>query len=177
MNFRRNVPIPLPVPAPLDAKVIPERASGPVDPVLAAVVIALIGFGVVMVYTASAVQATVQFRDPQFRSEPGLGYRNFLEFPIELTRHKQHRILELAHPARQRPFVEVADHERGARRDAGHQQHAAQDDPSNRQPRSPGAFARRIDWPGDGRICSVPSEQSLKNRHEGSPRMYRDRLG
>jgi cell division protein FtsW len=39
---------------------------GPVDPVLAAVVIALIGFGVVMVYSASAVEATVQLKDPQF---------------------------------------------------------------------------------------------------------------
>jgi cell division protein FtsW len=43
----------------------PERML-PVDPVLAAVTVALIGFGVVMVYSASAVQATVQYRDPQF---------------------------------------------------------------------------------------------------------------
>ena len=35
-------------------------------PVLAAVVVALVGFGVVMVYSASAVQATVQYNDPQF---------------------------------------------------------------------------------------------------------------
>ena len=42
------------------------RASGPIDPVLAAVVVALIGFGVVMVYSARAVQATVQYHDPQF---------------------------------------------------------------------------------------------------------------
>ena len=33
---------------------------------LAAVVVALVGFGVVMVYSASAVQATVQYHDPQF---------------------------------------------------------------------------------------------------------------
>jgi cell division protein FtsW len=34
--------------------------------VLAAVVIALIGFGVVMVYSASAIEATIQLKDPQF---------------------------------------------------------------------------------------------------------------
>jgi cell division protein FtsW len=37
-----------------------------VDPVLAAVTIALIGFGVVMVYSASAVEATVNHKDPQY---------------------------------------------------------------------------------------------------------------
>jgi cell division protein FtsW len=51
--------------APLDAR--PSVfGRGPVDPVLAATVIALVGFGVVMVYTASAVEATLQYRDPQF---------------------------------------------------------------------------------------------------------------
>jgi len=40
--------------------------TGPVDPVLAAVVIALIGLGVVMVYSASVIEATVVFRDPQY---------------------------------------------------------------------------------------------------------------
>lgn len=40
--------------------------SGPVDSVLAAVVIALIGFGVVMVYSASAIEATVRYKDAQF---------------------------------------------------------------------------------------------------------------
>ena len=44
----------------------PRARRGPVDPVLAAVVVALVGFGVVMVYSASAVQATVQYHDPQF---------------------------------------------------------------------------------------------------------------
>ena len=38
---------------------------GPVDIVLAAPAIALLGFGVVMVYSASVVEATVVFRDPQ----------------------------------------------------------------------------------------------------------------
>ncbi|HEY6462719.1 MAG TPA: putative lipid II flippase FtsW [Polyangiaceae bacterium] len=52
--------------APLDARPVVASASGPVDSVLAATVIALVGFGVVMVYSASAVQATVQYHDPQF---------------------------------------------------------------------------------------------------------------
>jgi cell division protein FtsW len=43
-----------------------KLAEGPIDPVLAAVVIALIGFGVVMVYSASAIEAAVQLKDPQF---------------------------------------------------------------------------------------------------------------
>jgi cell division protein FtsW len=44
----------------------PMRRSGPVDVVLAAVIVALIGFGVVMVYSASVIEATVVFRDPQY---------------------------------------------------------------------------------------------------------------
>jgi cell division protein FtsW len=43
-----------------------KLAQGPIDPVLAAVVIALIGFGVVMVYSASAIEAAVQLKDPQY---------------------------------------------------------------------------------------------------------------
>jgi cell division protein FtsW len=62
-NVRRTVTLQLA--APLEAR--PETSGGgPVDPVLAATVVALIGFGVVMVYSASAVQATVQYHDPQF---------------------------------------------------------------------------------------------------------------
>ena len=37
---------------------------GPVDPVLAAIVVALLGFGVTMVFSASAIEATVVFHDP-----------------------------------------------------------------------------------------------------------------
>lgn len=43
-----------------------SSSSGAVDSVLAAVVIALIGFGVVMVYSASAIEATVRHNDAQF---------------------------------------------------------------------------------------------------------------
>jgi cell division protein FtsW len=43
-----------------------SSSSGPVDSLLAAVVIALIGFGVVMVYSSSAIEATVRHNDAQF---------------------------------------------------------------------------------------------------------------
>jgi len=39
--------------------------TGPVDPVLAALVIALIGFGVVMVYSASVIEATTDSGSPK----------------------------------------------------------------------------------------------------------------
>lgn len=48
------------------ARLMSPSSAGPVDSVLAAVVVALIGFGVVMVYSASAVEATVRFHDAQF---------------------------------------------------------------------------------------------------------------
>jgi cell division protein FtsW len=44
----------------------PTRERGAMDVTLAAVVIALLGFGVVMVYSASVIEATVVFRDPQY---------------------------------------------------------------------------------------------------------------
>jgi len=66
MNLAKNTRTRVMLAAPLEAQVSVARNHGPVDPVLAAVVIALIGFGVVMVYSASAVQATVQHGDPQF---------------------------------------------------------------------------------------------------------------
>lgn len=42
------------------------RFAGPVDPIMAAVLVTLVAFGVVMVYSASAVEATVQYKDPQY---------------------------------------------------------------------------------------------------------------
>ena len=48
------------------AALLKESVAGPVDPVLAAIIIALIGFGVVMVYSASAIEATVRYHDAQF---------------------------------------------------------------------------------------------------------------
>jgi cell division protein FtsW len=40
--------------------------AGPVDPILAAVVVTLVAFGIVMVYSASAIEATVQHKDAQY---------------------------------------------------------------------------------------------------------------
>ena len=48
------------------SELLKASKAGPVDSVLAAVVIALIGFGVVMVYSASAIEATVRHHDAQF---------------------------------------------------------------------------------------------------------------
>ena len=63
-NVRRAVGLQLA--APLDARPSVSRLLGWVDPVLAAIVVSLVGFGVVMVYSASAVEATVQYHDPTF---------------------------------------------------------------------------------------------------------------
>ncbi len=46
-------------------KLVTRSGPGPVDTVLAAAVVAIIGFGVVMVYSASAFEATVRFGDTQ----------------------------------------------------------------------------------------------------------------
>ncbi|CAN5924966.1 putative lipid II flippase FtsW [soil metagenome] len=66
-NVRRLPPaLPLQLALPLDAQPVENSRSKPVDVVLAALVVGLIGFGVVMVYSASAVQATLHYHDPQF---------------------------------------------------------------------------------------------------------------
>lgn len=44
----------------------PSHRMGPIDNVLAALVVALLGFGVVMVFSASSVDATVSFGDPYY---------------------------------------------------------------------------------------------------------------
>jgi len=54
------------VSAPLEARPNEEASQRPVDLVLAATVVGLIGFGVVMVYSASTVQGTTQHHDAQF---------------------------------------------------------------------------------------------------------------
>jgi cell division protein FtsW len=50
---------------PIQALVSSDRRAGTLDSVLAAAAIALLGFGVVMVYSSSVVEATTTFRDPQ----------------------------------------------------------------------------------------------------------------
>jgi cell division protein FtsW len=71
-NVRRTMGLQLT--APLDARPNAGQPSAPVDSVLAAIVVALTGFGVVMVYSASSVQATVQYHDPQFYLKRQVAY-------------------------------------------------------------------------------------------------------
>jgi cell division protein FtsW len=96
-NVRRTVGLQLA--APLDAKPNVVRASGPVDPVLAAVVVALVGFGVVMVYSASAVQATVQYHDPQFFLKRQAAYAVAALAALWVSsRIDYHRLYKLTYP-------------------------------------------------------------------------------
>jgi cell division protein FtsW len=96
-NVRRTVGLELA--APLDAKPGAASASGPVDPVLAAVVVALVGFGVVMVYSASAVQATVQYHDPQFFLKRQTIYAVLALIAMwTASRFDYHRLYKLTYP-------------------------------------------------------------------------------
>jgi cell division protein FtsW len=97
-NVKRRAPAPV-ITAPLDAKPIARLANLPVDHVLAAVVIALIGFGVVMVYSASAVQATVQNHDPQFYLKRQGAYAVIgLLLVFGISRIDYHRLYKLTYP-------------------------------------------------------------------------------
>jgi len=85
--------------APLDAKADAGGATAGVDAVLAATVIALIGFGVVMVYSASAVQATVQYHDPQFFLKRQSAYAVVALLLTWMTsRFDYHRLYRLTYP-------------------------------------------------------------------------------
>jgi cell division protein FtsW len=96
-NVRRTVGLQLA--APLDARTSDGAATGPVDPVLAAVVVALVGFGVVMVYSASAVQATVQYHDPQFFLKRQTVYAAAaLALAWAASRVDYHRLYKLTYP-------------------------------------------------------------------------------
>jgi cell division protein FtsW len=95
----RNLRVPLRFAVPLDAREDRARAANPFDPVLAAVVVALIGFGIVMVYSASAVQATVQHHDPQFFLKRQAAYAFaavLLLFGV--SRIDYHRLYKLTYP-------------------------------------------------------------------------------
>lgn len=101
MNVVRNVRrLPeVKLAAPLDAKPDAVRAHGPVDVVLAAIVVGLIGFGVVMVYSASAVQATLHMHDPQFFLKRQAAYAVVglaLFFGLGLLDY--HRLYKLTYP-------------------------------------------------------------------------------
>jgi cell division protein FtsW len=85
--------------APLDARPNEKRAAGPLDPILVAVVVALIGFGVVMVYSASAVQATVSYHDPQFYLKKQVAYAiAALLVLFGVSRIDYHRLYKLTYP-------------------------------------------------------------------------------
>ncbi len=84
---------------PLDAKPLESVRGKPVDVVLAAIVVALIGFGVVMVYSASAVQATLHYHDPQFFLKRQAAYAVValvLFFVVALVDY--HRLYKLTYP-------------------------------------------------------------------------------
>lgn len=84
---------------PLDAKPNVARSHGPVDVALAALVVALIGFGVVMVYSASAVQATLHHHDPQFFLKRQAAYAAVgltLFFGVSMIDY--HRLYKLTYP-------------------------------------------------------------------------------
>jgi cell division protein FtsW len=96
-NVRRTVEHELT--APLDAQPSAAGASAPVDAILAATVVALIGFGVVMVYSASAVQATVQYHDPQFFLKRQAAYAlAALALLWAASRVDYHRLYRLTYP-------------------------------------------------------------------------------
>jgi cell division protein FtsW len=79
----------------------PEATSrrGSIDVVLAAIVIALLGFGVVMVYSASVIEATVVFRDPQhFLKRQVLYAIGGLCVMLLVSRFDYHRLKKLTYP-------------------------------------------------------------------------------
>jgi cell division protein FtsW len=72
---------------------------GPMDVVLAAVMVALLGFGVVMVYSASVIEATVVFRDPQYFLKRQVVYAVIaLVVMLVASRLDYHRIRPLTYP-------------------------------------------------------------------------------
>lgn len=98
MVRNRRLP-PVQLALPLDAKPDESSRGRPVDVVLAAIIIALIGFGVVMVYSASAVQATLHHHDPQFFLKRQGAYAIValtLFFLVSLVDY--HRLYKLTYP-------------------------------------------------------------------------------
>lgn len=76
-----------------------RQRLGSVDLVLAAVIIALLGFGVVMVYSASAIEATVVYRDPQYFLKRQAVYAGIaLCLILFLSRFDYHRLKPFTYP-------------------------------------------------------------------------------
>ena len=99
-NVRRMpAAIPMQLVLPLDAKPVENASKKPVDVAIAALVVALIGFGVVMVYSASAVQATLHYHDPQFFLKRQAAYAVVaLTFFFVLGLIDYHRLSKLTYP-------------------------------------------------------------------------------
>ena len=99
-NVRRlPAKLPIQLALPLDAKPVENSRKRPVDVVLAALVVALIGFGVVMVYSASAVQATLHYHDPQFFLKRQAAYAvGALALFFVLGLIDYHRLYKLTYP-------------------------------------------------------------------------------
>lgn len=77
----------------------PTERTGPVDVVLGAIVVGLIGFGVVMVYSASVIEATVVFRDAQYflKRQAMFGGAALILIGV-LSRIDYHRLRPLTYP-------------------------------------------------------------------------------
>lgn len=80
-------------------KLVTQSGDGPVDTVLAAAVVALIGFGLVMVYSASAFDATVRFHDAQhyLRRQGAYGGAGLIVMWL-LSRFDYRRLRALTYP-------------------------------------------------------------------------------
>jgi cell division protein FtsW len=101
MIFPQNVRKPLGVrlAAPLDAKEDAGRASGPMDSALAALVVGLIGFGVIMVYSASTVEGAVRHHDPEYFLVRQVAYAlTALGLLFAMSRVDYHRLYKLTYP-------------------------------------------------------------------------------
>ncbi len=73
--------------------------AGGLDPILAAVAIALVGFGVIMVFSASAVEATVSFGDAQYYLKRQVVYGiAALVLMFVVARIDYHRLRAITYP-------------------------------------------------------------------------------
>ncbi|MEO7093939.1 MAG: FtsW/RodA/SpoVE family cell cycle protein, partial [Polyangiales bacterium] len=73
--------------------------SGPVDPIMAALIVSLVAFGVVMVYSASAIEATVQHKDAQYFLKRQVVYALVgLSLTWFVSRIDYHRLRKLTYP-------------------------------------------------------------------------------
>ena len=81
-------------------ELVVKSGVGPVDNVLAATVVALVGFGIVMVYSASAFEATVRFADAQHYVKRQAAYAIVALFTMWLTSRLDYaRLKVLTYPA------------------------------------------------------------------------------